>query len=102
MGALVDTYINDGNNNNENQTIMSLGAYGCFVRGLTYSSVDVTDNTATTGVVRSNNLEYGSPVDIKADLVYVTKKPSPEQMLVNGDIVICMANGSSSLVIVKK
>ena len=98
MGALVDTYINDGNNNNENQTIMSLGAYGCFVRGLTYSSVDVTDNTATTGVVRSNNLEYGSPVDIKADLVYVTKKPSPEQMLVNGDIVICMANGSSSLV----
>ena len=97
-GALVDTYINDGNNNNENQTIMSLGAYGCFVRGLTYSSVDVTDNTATTGVVRSNNLEYGSPVGIKADLVYVTKKPSPEQMLVNGDIVICMANGSSSLV----
>ena len=97
-GALVDTYINDGNNNNENQTIMSLGAYGCFVRGLTYSSVDVTDNTATTGVVRSNNLEYGSPVDIKTDLVYVTKKPSPEQMLVNGDIVICMANGSSSLV----
>lgn len=96
-GALVDTYINDGNNN-ENQTIMSLGAYGSFVRGLTYSSVDVTDNTATTGVVRSNNLEYGSPVDIKADLVYVTKKPSPEQMLVNGDIVICMANGSSSLV----
>ena len=97
-GALVDAYINDGNNINENQTIMSLGAYGCFVRGLTYSSVDVTDNTATTGVVRSNNLEYGSPVDIKADLVYVTKKPSPEQMLVNGDIVICMANGSSSLV----
>ena len=97
-GALVDTYINDGNNNNENQTIMSLGTYGCFVRGLTYSSVDVTDNTATTGVVRSNNLEYGSPVDIKSDLVYVTKKPSPEQMLVNGDIVICMANGSSSLV----
>ena len=97
-GALVNTYINDGNNNNENQTIMSLGAYGCFVRGLTYSSVDVTDDTATTGVVRSNNLEYGSPVDIKADLVYVTKKPRPEQMLVNGDIVICMANGSSSLV----
>ena len=97
-GALVDTYINDGNNNNDNQTIMSLGAYGCFVRGLTYSSVDVTDNTATTGVVRSNNLEYGSPVDIKSGLVYVTKKPSPEQMLVNGDIVICMANGSSSLV----
>ena len=97
-GALVDTYINDGNNNNENQTIMSLGAYGCFVRGLTYSSVDVADNTATTGVVRSNNLEYGSPVDIKSGLVYVTKKPSPEQMLVNGDIVICMANGSSSLV----
>ena len=96
--ALVDTFINDGNNNTENQTIMSLGAYGCFVRGLTYSSVDVTDNTASTGVVRSNNIEYGSPVDIKADLVYVTKKPSPEQMLVNGDIVICMANGSSSLV----
>ena len=96
-GALVDTYINDGNNN-ENQTIMSLGAYGCFVRGLTYSSVDVTDDTATTGVVRSNNLESGSPVDIKTDLAYVTKKPNPEQMLVNGDIVICMANGSSSLV----
>ena len=97
-GALVDTYINDGNNNNESQTIISLGAYGCFVRGLTYSSVDVADNTATTGVVRSNNLEYGSPVDRKSGLVYVTKKPSPEQMLVNGDIVICMANGSSSLV----
>ena len=96
--ALVDTYIKDANSRKSNQTIISLGNYGSFVRGLTYSSVDVTDDTSKTGVVRSNNLEYGSPVDTTSNLVYVNKNPALEQRLVKGDIVICMANGSSSLV----
>ena len=96
--ALVDTYIKDANSKKSNQTIISLGNYGSFVRGLTYSSADITDDTSKTGVVRSNNLEYGSPVDTTSNLVYVNKDPVLEQRLVKGDIVICMANGSSSLV----
>ena len=96
--VLVDTYIKDANSKKSNQTIISLGNYGSFVRGLTYSSADVTDDTSKTGVVRSNNLEYGSPVDTTSSLVYVNKNPVLEQRLVKGDIVICMANGSSSLV----
>ena len=75
-----------------------MGNYGSFVRGLTYSSADVTDDTSKTVVIRSNNLEYGSPVDTTSNLVYVNKNPAIEQIIVKGDVVICMANGSSSLV----
>jgi len=70
---------------------------GCFVRGLTYANEDVTENKAATTVIRANNLNYGNNVD-KDEVVYVNKTPTTSQILRKGDIVICMANGSSSLV----
>ena len=74
-----------------------MGEIGSFVRGLTYSSEDVTEDINATTVIRANNLNYGNNVN-KEDVVYVNKKPTEVQILRKGDIVICMANGSSSLV----
>ena len=77
--------------------LLKLGDVGSFVRGLTYSSEDVTEDINATTVIRANNLNYGNNVN-KEDVVYVNKKPTEIQILLKGDIVICMANGSSSLV----
>ena len=77
--------------------LLKLGDVGSFVRGLTYSSEDVTEDINATTVIRANNLNYGNNVN-KEDVVYVNKKPTEIQILRKGDIVICMANGSSSLV----
>ena len=77
--------------------LLNLGDIGCFVRGLTYSSEDVAEDINATTVIRANNLNYGNNVN-KEDVVYVNKKPTEIQILRKGDIVICMANGSSSLV----
>ena len=74
-----------------------LGDVGCFVRGLAYANEDVTEDKAATVVIRANNLNYGSYVD-KGEVVYVNKTPTTSQTLRKGDIVICMANGSSTLV----
>lgn len=96
--ALIDKYISDGYGQDGVQDIVTLGDNGVFIRGLSYSSSDVTDHVEMTGVIRSNNLESGHPVDTDNDVVFVRKQPSKEQQLVCGDIVICMANGSSALV----
>ena len=77
--------------------LLKLGDIGSFIRGLTYSSEDVTEDINATTVIRANNLNYGNNVN-KEDVVYVSKKPTEIQILRKGDIVICMANGSSSLV----
>ena len=77
--------------------LLKLGDIGSFVRGLTYSNEDVTEDINATTVIRANNLNYGNNVN-KEDVVYVNKKPTEIQILRKGDIVICMANGSSSLV----
>ena len=74
-----------------------LGDVGSFVRGLTYSSDDVVEESGTI-VMRSNNIVNGCPLDYKNNLVYVNKTIFSEQLLQNGDVVICMANGSSALV----
>lgn len=74
-----------------------LGDVGSFVRGLTYSSDDVVEESGTI-VMRSNNIVNGCPLDYKNNLVYVNKTILSEQLLQNGDVVICMANGSSALV----
>jgi len=74
-----------------------LGDIGTFVRGLTYSSSDVVEDSSSTVVLRSNNIINGEPANLE-DLVLVSKNPSDEQILKEGDIIICMANGSSSLV----
>ena len=77
--------------------LLKLGDIGSFVRGLTYSNEDITEDINATTVIRANNLNYGNNVN-KEDVVYVNKKPTEVQILRKGDIVICMANGSSSLV----
>ena len=82
---------------NQSGESFKLGDVGCYVRGLTYDNEDVTENKAATIVIRANNLNYGSHVD-KREVVYVNKTPTVSQILRKGDIVICMANGSSALV----
>ena len=76
---------------------LKLGNVGKFVRGLTYSASDVIDDTMGTAVMRSNNISNGDPANFE-ELIWVNKTPNPEQILRGGDIIICMANGSSPLV----
>lgn len=75
-----------------------LGEVGTFIRGLSYNNSEVTQDTFSTLVIRSNNIIPDSIVDCKNGLVYVTKEPSKEQILRKGDVVVCLANGSSNLV----
>ena len=82
---------------NQSGESFKLGDAGCYIRGLTYANEDVTEDKAATIVIRANNLNYGSHVD-KREVVYVNKTPTVSQVLRKGDIVICMANGSSALV----
>ena len=76
---------------------LQLDNIGSYIRGLTYSSNDVVEHGGTL-VMRSNNIINGSLLDYNNNVVFVNKQMSAEQQLQNGDIVICMANGSSSLV----
>ena len=76
---------------------LQLDHVGSYIRGLTYSSNDVVEHGGTL-VMRSNNIVNGSLLDYNNNVVFVNKQMSAEQQLQNGDIVICMANGSSSLV----
>ena len=76
---------------------MLLRDVGSYIRGLTYSSNDVVEQDGIL-VMRSNNIVNGSLLDYNNDVVFVRKQMSTEQQLQSGDIVICMANGSSSLV----
>lgn len=75
-----------------------LGDVGSFIRGLSYNNSEVTQDSSSTLVIRSNNIIPDSIVDCKNGLVFVTKAPSEEQILRKGDVVICLANGSSNLV----
>ena len=85
------------NQNFTTGSALKLGNVGKFIRGLTYSASDVIDDTMGTAVMRSNNISNGDPVNFE-ELVWVNKIPNHEQILRDGDIVICMANGSSPLV----
>ena len=85
------------NQNFTTGSALKLGNVGKFIRGLTYSASDVIDDTIGTAVMRSNNISNGNPVNFE-ELVWVNKIPNYEQILRGGDIVICMANGSSPLV----
>ena len=76
---------------------LQLDNVGSYIRGLTYSSNDVVEHGGTL-VMRSNNIVNGSLLDYNNNVVFVNKQMSAEQQLQNGDIVICMANGNSSLV----
>lgn len=72
-----------------------LGDFGRFFRGLTYGA----DDTSSKGllVLRSGNIQNDTLI-LDKDLVYVDKKCPDELKLLNGDIVICMSNGSKALV----
>ena len=87
--AICNKYLIKGNS-------LRLGDIGYFVRGLSYSASDVVEDNGTA-VIRSNNIINGDLLNF-SDLVYVDKKSTTEQQLKFGDIVICMANGSSALV----
>ena len=83
--------------NGKHSEKLQLNDVGSFIRGLTYSSNDVVEHGGTI-VMRSNNIINGSLLDYNNNVVFVNKQMSAEQQLQNGDVVICMANGSSSLV----
>ena len=72
-----------------------LGSVGELTRGLTYSSADVA--SAGLLVLRSTNIQDGSLV-LDKDLVFVGKPIPGALRLQAGDIVICMSNGSKTLV----
>lgn len=75
-----------------------LGQIGEFVRGVGYKPDDVGfDDEDHAPVLRANNLQHSRIVF--DDLKFVHKKNIHEmQYLRNGDIVICMSNGSKNLV----
>ena len=83
--------------NGKHSEKLQLNDVGLYIRGLTYSSNDVVEHGGTI-VMRSNNIINGSLLDYNNNVVFVNKQMSAEQQLQNGDVVICMANGSSSLV----
>ena len=76
---------------------LRLGDIGSYIRGLTYNSNDVIDYNGTL-VMRSNNIVNGCLLDYSNNVVIVNKQISQEQQLQDGDVIICMANGSSALV----
>jgi type I restriction enzyme, S subunit len=72
-----------------------LGEFSKFLRGHSYNSTNVKDSGLL--VLRSSNIKNGRLV-LDKDLQFVNKKCKEEILLVNKDIVICMANGSKNLV----
>ncbi len=92
MSAIIEKTFNENYSNK-----ICLGDVGSYIRGLTYSSDDVVERNGIF-VMRSNNIVNGSSLDYHNNIVSVNKQILSEQQLQAGDIVICMANGSSSLV----
>ena len=90
--AIIENVLNNCHDNK-----MRLGDVRIYIRGLTYSSNDVVEQKGTI-VMRSNNIVSGGLLDYCNNVVRVNKQILQEQQLQNGDIVICMANGSSALV----
>lgn len=76
---------------------LRLGDIGSYIRGLTYNSNVVIDYNGTL-VMRSNNIVNGCLLDYSNNVVTVNKQISQEQQLQDGDVIICMANGSSALI----
>lgn len=90
--AIIEKTFNENHSNK-----IRLGDVGSYIRGLTYSSDDVVEHNGIF-IMRSNNIVNGSSLDYHNNIVSVNKQILTEQQLQAGDIVICMANGSSSLV----
>jgi type I restriction enzyme, S subunit len=84
----------------ESWELKSIKDYGKCIRGVSYkpeTDLEKCDTDNTVRLLRSNNIQEGK---LNTDeLVYVKSyKVKEEQYLRNGDIVICMANGTKKLV----
>lgn len=90
--AIIEIAFNEKHSNK-----LCLCDIGSYIRGLTYCNNDIVEDNGTL-VMRSNNIVNGGLLDYYNNVVSVNKKITTEQQLQDGDIVICMANGSSSLV----
>ena len=75
-----------------------LGDIAQFIKGLSFSKQEVSQNNASTLVIRSSNIRANYVIDYASDVQYVVKQPNPEQLLQKGDVVVCLANGSDRLV----
>ena len=71
-----------------------LGEIGCFYRGFSYNSNDVSNNGLL--VLRSNNIQ-DNKINYES-LQFVSKACKKNLILKDKDILICMANGSKKLV----
>ncbi|GAB5566144.1 MAG: hypothetical protein Wins2KO_32070 [Winogradskyella sp.] len=69
---------------------------GKSIIGITYKPDEVSDETNGTLVLRSSNVQNGK-LDFK-DCVYVDKKIQENQLVKEGDILVCARNGSAHLV----
>ena len=69
---------------------------GTFFRGHSYNSNNVVEDGLL--VLRSNNIQNGKLIFDKDRLQFVNKPCNDELKLIRNDIVICMSNGTKSLV----
>ena len=77
-----------------------MGDVGTCLRGVSYrgdSDLSAYDTNSTKRLLRSNNVQDATVVT--ADIQFVNaERVSAKQLLQEGDILICMANGSRALV----
>lgn len=78
----------------EEWTVVRLGEKGTLVNGLTYSPSDVVDDGIL--VLRSSNVQNGN-IEFK-DNVFVKEDGLKYNPVKEGDILICVRNGSKSLI----
>ncbi|HFE2994258.1 TPA: restriction endonuclease subunit S [Escherichia coli] len=77
----------------------TLSHFGKCIRGVSYKPDNICENESdnTIRLLRSTNIQNGELND--KDLIILPKKlVKPMQVLMDGDLAICMANGSKSLV----
>ena len=82
-----------------NWNLMKLSNVAQFIRGVTFekSVQESVLNDSNLPLLRAGNIQ--TELDTKNDLIYVPiSAVSKEQILQNGDIVICLSSGSSQVV----
>lgn len=79
-----------------NWELLRIKDLGTSRNGLTYSPLDVCDETEGTLVLRSSNVQNGKIV--LTDNVYVNCEIRQDLMVRDGDILICSRNGSRDLI----
>jgi type I restriction enzyme S subunit len=84
----------------EDWEVRRLGEFGSVIRGVSYrgdSDLESNDSASNKRLLRSNNVQ-NSHVDISNFQIVNERAVSNQQLLKSDDILICMANGSKSLV----